>query len=196
MSKWRWGSFPPVVCILVSIGFTGFIQAETGFEQGNQYEAITLDGSVRVQCGGGRDSENTIEHCSSAYISPSTHSHFVTDHFVDAHYVRLTVTQPSGKVKEKTEKFVSEKQKTKKQFNLWGGGLFRGSLLRLGRNLVSYELLDQQYRVVENGNLEVTGEITERRQCPYGFVRLPFASDCRDYARICDQYFRKYNYCR
>ena len=27
------GIFPPVVCILVSIGFTGFIQAETGLNK-------------------------------------------------------------------------------------------------------------------------------------------------------------------
>jgi hypothetical protein len=157
-----------------------------GFKDGNNYEALTYDGSVTASC----DTGTRVHYCSAYGLSPAMYTKLVTPQRVDANEYEVVATHESGKKVTKDGKF---KRTESKGINLWIRTLFQRPLLAFGLNKIDYKIKKDK-NVVQSGSFEVTVNQGERKTCRRGFIRMT-GNSCENSSSACNEYFNR-GYCR
>lgn len=184
------------VLVIFSI-FSARSFAEAGFKSGNNFSVRPVKGVVTLHCINGRigESPSRTYNCNNNYISPSSHSRFITDSGIEAKKVRLTATWENGKVKSKTKKWSSKKGQSK-NFNLWITTLFQRPLLGYGVNQVQYEMLSKSGDVLEVGIFEANIERRPAVNCGHRSYNVYNSSDCSFPATYCRRMYQEGHGCR
>ncbi len=176
-----------LISIFVAVLFCASAFATTaGFKHGNDYEAVSYDGSVTASC-----STGTRTHYCSAYgLNPTIYTKLVTAQRVDANKYEVSATHESGKRVTKDGKF---KGTESKGINLWIRTLFQKPLLAFGLNKIDYKIMKKK-TVVQSGSFEVMVNQGERKRCRSGYIRMS-GNSCENTTSVCNEYFNR-GYCR
>ena len=162
---------------------------DIGFEKGNEFQAHYLRGTFTLYCG----QNSRIVNCSASYLSPSNYSKFSHPNAGEADKVILSTVTDRGRTR--TKRSSMENGLSKKSFNLWIASLLQRPLLKAGENTVAYKL-EKDGQEIESGEFTVNVENQPTRQCPWGSIHAPGNTDCGSGYSYCDNYFRRYNFCR
>ncbi|OFZ20377.1 MAG: hypothetical protein A2Z20_07885 [Bdellovibrionales bacterium RBG_16_40_8] len=177
--------------ILVALLSSSLVNA-AGFSSGNNFFETRLFGEVTVLCTYPGRGGSRMVYCRGETLDPVEFDYFVLDEYVPASKIIL-----KSREIEITKKmaYVSEKKRSKKQFNLWVWTLFQRPLLQYGENNIVYQLLDGS-KIVRDGEFKVSVQRGEDRQCRHRVMHSSSPDDCDFGSRsICDEYFRLENYC-
>lgn len=184
-----------IALMMVIFSFSA-MALDVGFDSGNNLNSVELSGSVRVFCTDSRGTDTRFAMCYSNILSPNEYARIVvTNGTVDADKVSVVAYHADGSSRSKSAGFDSVKGESTKRFNLWISTVFQRPLLDGGENRVVYTF-------TKNGAVVLEGEFTanvnegQARECPYGTIYSSRGDDCKTGAFVCDEYFRKYNYCR
>ena len=176
-----------LISIIAGLLFcAGAFATTAGFQHGNDYEAISYDGSVTASC----DTGSRVHYCSAYGLNPTIYTKLVTAQRVDANRYEVTATHESGKRVTKDGKF---KGTESKYINLWIRTLFQKPPLAFGLNKIDYKILKKK-NVVQSGSFEVMVNQGERRACRRGFIRMA-GNSCENSTSACNEYFNR-GYCR
>lgn len=177
------------------IGLTA--HAEVGFKNGNQRNAILVQGRITVDCSSSAPGGPTTGHfqCREEILSAGEYDYFVGPMGSKGDSVTLTALHTDGSQRTKTVDYDSTKGQSKKSINLWIATLLQRPLLDPGTNTV-------RYKITQDGKTTASGEFiaevrdggsrTCRRSGHY-WSNLP--SDCQNGASLCRRYFAENNYC-
>jgi hypothetical protein len=154
-----------------------------------------IQGELSVRCESGRQSDWATFDCRSDILEPADHDYFVTDSGILADHVDLHAVHEDGSTRDKDEDFDSEKGQSKDTFNLWIGSLFQRPLLNGGVNRIGYQL-KKDGNVVKTGDFVVNVKSGAARTCQRDYVTSHSMSDCHNGGVVCDQYFRRQDFCR
>ena len=177
---------------IISIMFSLFILPAFAaeFEDGNNFIANDIRGTVNVRCNDQGRARNLFYQCRGGFLEPGNYSKLVFDSNTDADKVRLTYTSSRGKERTKVSK-VSDG--ISRPINLWINSLTQRALLKRGHNEINYTLLKDK-EAIEEGSFYVNVDSAPIRTCRHGYLNT--FNNCNNSYAICGEYFRKYNYCR
>lgn len=174
-----------------------FAADDAGFETGNEFQSVYLEGEITVSC---RDpqggSDLAIFRCAAEVLDPAEFVKFKGPAGVDADEVVLKATREDGSMREKSESYNPATGLSKGRFNLWIATLFQRPLLKHGRNSVDYSL-QKSGAPVKSGNFTANVSQGPDRSCRYRrHYQSSDMSDCRSSQRLCSRYFWEENYCQ
>lgn len=172
-------------------------QADVGFKNGNQRNAILVQGRIVVHCSSSTPGGPAIGHfqCREEILSAGEYDYFVGPAGVKGDSVTLTALHADGSQRSKTVDYDSSKGQSKKSLNLWIATLLQRPLLDPGTNTV-------RYKITQNGKTTASGEFIAEvrdggtRTCSRsGSYWSNISSDCQNGASFCRRYFNENNYC-
>ncbi|MCM2279365.1 MAG: hypothetical protein NDJ89_14920 [Oligoflexia bacterium] len=167
---------------------------QTGFEGGNEFEAIAIEGTLAIRCHQGSESDFAIFDCRSEILEPGEYARFVTEPGGAADRVILTATRENGSIRTKSDRFDAAKGQSEGHFNLWISSLLQRPLLNYGANRIHYSL--KRDKVEErSGDFIVNVKRGPTRVCARGSMTSFRLDDCRIPGFACSQYFERENYC-
>lgn len=184
--------------ILLLLGLFSFNAFGVGFEPGNSFEAVEIEGDIMITCddmASGRHDFVSVR-CRDELLLPGEFVKFSGDKGLDADEVSLTSKWEDGSTRTKTENYDPATGLSKSTFNLWIRTLFQRPLLDYGKNEITYELT-KDGSAVQSGRFEAQVAQGEKRVCS---ARHHFFSnssqDCYSPSNMCRRYFSLYGYCR
>ena len=172
--------------ILINLILTWSCLWASGFDKGNVYKVLTLNGSVEVWCPSSLVPQYVS--CKDRFFLPSSKARFIykgdRSNLNSVQKVSLTNID-SGAFKEK---HYSLKHNRSNKFNLlqsfW---IFRRPLLVLGDNLIKFKLKNKR-NTLDCGYFSVT-VLEEERQCPHKVIHSNYDEDCEGW-NICSSYYK------
>ena len=181
--------FKVMALVLSLTTFTVFSQ-EVSFKRGTEIATDEINGQVTVNCPNSRGRWMTYSCRNVGLVGGSYGSIVVLNGTIDADWVTL---QREGDSKIKGAAFDSLSQSTGANFNLWLRSLFQSPLLLSGLNRINYKFYKNNI-LVRSGFFDVQVVPGDYRYCApstttyYGACPVP--------VNACNDYFRRFNYCR
>lgn len=170
--------------------------ATTGFETGNEFQAVELRGNITVTCpsrfGGGY--VTSYFSCVGDTLDPVEFARFRTDAPVAADAVELRAIHEDGSSRTKAGSYSSSKS-TSERFNLWIRTLTQRPLLEMGKNTIGYTM-KKNGAVVANGTFIANVNDGGVRRCQNDSYWSQNPADCEGGSYACDYLFRNQNYCQ
>jgi hypothetical protein len=146
-----------------------------------------IDGIVDVFCG--NKSWHTYR-CYESYLRGGDYGRVVVSNgSIDADYVKL---QRIGSRYIKGAKFNAKTGRSTGKFNLWIRTLFQRAMLKPGMNEIQYTFTKKKQEV-QRGSFLIEVKEGNSRSCQRGSIHT---RDCSSPDQACNQYFRKFNYCK
>lgn len=167
----------------ISLSAFGF----TGFTPDNVFSTSQYVGSTTVNCQGQTQTYN----CRGYTYSPGTHAYFYADEEVDANKLNLVSVSDQG-TRKKSVKYSAERRRSKSNINMLINTVTQTSLLRPGKNLVSYQLLKDN-EVLASGEFTaeyVKGQSFSCRHRSQSMAQCPISD-----VEACNNYFRSNPVC-
>lgn len=192
--KIRWAMSLAVFVIFGAVHFVAEAR-DTGFETGNEFQSVLLEGNLSVTCHDGAATDFAYFRCTRPTLDPVEYARFVTEQPVDADTVALKVRHADGSTRSKASGFEAAKGASSKRFNLWIATVLQRPLLEPGKNTVEYRLV-KAGRTVKTGTFIVNVARGRDRFCPDGRATSHNINDCRSSYAICDEYFYRFNFCQ
>lgn len=184
-----------IVLILSLFSFSNAFSIDVGLDVGSELNSINLNGSAMVYCSGTSTTSRFVS-CYSSSLDAGVYSRLVvTNGTIDADSVKIVSFHEDGSKRKKSSNFDAASGLSTKRFNLWISTVLQRPLLEYGMNTIIYQFYKGSEMVLE-GEFDVHVNQGDRRSCPYGTIFSTRSSDCEGGSMICDEYFRKYNYCR
>jgi hypothetical protein len=187
-----------LIAALLSSSFISSISLAAGFTGGNQSVSTNIYGELTVICHnyrGGTDIHR--ESCYSNTLQPYEFDRFIPeqeDSKLDFDKVEISRIKKSGKMTKQSRSYSKEKQQTE-HFNLWIATLFQRPLLDIGDNSLTYKLL-KNGKTVKEGDFGVAVLEGKPRQCFHETIQLN-GNGCPSGGQdLCENYFRRQNYCQ
>jgi hypothetical protein len=169
---------------------------ETGFETGNTFHAVALEGRVHVSCNDpGRGQDSRFWNCFEVTLDPAEYAYFVTDSGGQANSLELTATWDNGKVVKKSVGFDPAKGRSSRRVNLWIQTLTQKPLLDIGENQIEWRL-SRNKRVEREGRFTAKVIAGSSRACPLISVQSGDINDCLNPGMVCARYFPRVNWCQ
>lgn len=161
------------------------------FNEQDKLNVITMQGVVNVRCNDGQYPHSFIVQCYSSDLENGNYQKLqvLSEEDVDRVYLHNKKTGIS-----KNSIINSTTHQTTREINLWIRTLTQRALVDYGVNEIEYRLTKKGQDVV-SGIYQVSVEVSERRQCPNGFLYYNYQR-CPDQYSICRDYFYKYRYCK
>jgi hypothetical protein len=184
------------ILALALLPFSALADSDAGFETGNDFQSVYIEGEISVNCQDGMNNDFASFRCAAELLDPAEYVKFKGPIGVDADEVVLKATREDGSTREKNESYDPVAGLSKGRFNLWISTLFQRPLLKLGKNEIEYSLT-KDGKVTKSGNFTANVSQGEDRSCRYR--RHYFSSDindCRSSQRLCSRYFHEENYCQ
>lgn len=174
--------------------FAAVVSQAQSFSTGNRFTTLPIEGDLMVTCSDPNLGTRTARfNCQDLRLGPAEYEYFVGPQN-QADSVDLQATWANGKQSAlKTVKYSNGKSAS--QVNLWISSLFQRPLLDEGLNKVTY-VFKKSDTVISRGDFEVQVVSGPHKQCPSGYITSNTPSDCDNQYTVCDEYFRRYNYCQ
>lgn len=176
--------------------FLGCSLAYANFRQGNSLVTSPIEGTATVRCDGFNGRQTAVYSCKDVVMEPGSHDFFVGPINGTAEKVNLKALHEDGSSRNKSEKYIGLKGISADSFNLWVSTLFQRPLLEFGRNTVIWEILDDDDKVLDNGQFIATVARGPLRKCEPAFYNSTDANDCSSQFTVCQRYFEQHNYCK
>ncbi len=165
------------------------------FEGVTEFQSLELRGTLSLTCFGTGQTENRYFQCARETLEPMEVGYFNVETTSAADKVKLTATWPDGKVRSQELDFDATTGRSKKRANLWIETVFQRSLLDIGANQITYELLANG-EVVQSGSFVAQVNRVEGRSCQHASDISHNLDDCKFSSFACSRYFHRQNYCR
>lgn len=174
----------------------GAIAAMASFKNGNALTTYPIEGTATVRCDGFNGRQTAVYNCRDVAMEPGPYDYFVGPKSDTAYKVNLKAQHQDGSSRNKSEKYVGATGISADSFNLWISTLFQRPLLEYGRNLVLWEIIDEDDKVLYNGEFEAVVNRGALRKCEPAFYNSTDANDCNSQFTVCQKYFEQHNFCR
>ncbi len=160
------------------------------FEDGNNFIANDIRGTVNVRCYDHGRTRNMFYQCRGSFLEPGNYSKLIFSSDSEADKVRLSYTTSRGDERTKVSQI---NDGVSSAINLWNNTLTQRALLKRGHNEINYTLLKDN-EAIEVGIFFVNVDSAPIRTCMHGYLNT--FTNCNNSYAICGEYFRRYNYCR
>lgn len=168
-----------------------------GFGPSNHFESRIISGDITVTCQDPQSGYQTSYfRCNSQILDPWEYGYFNGPKNISAEKVYLTATHEDGSTREKNSNYDSTTFKSTDRINLWIRTVFQRPLLKMGKNVIDYQL-QSSGQTVNQGQFVVDVVQAPNRTCRRnGFYTSNDINDCRNSNNMCDRYFYEENYCQ
>ena len=165
------------------------------FQGHTRFTANPVWGHLSIKCREGGTTDWRYVTCEDVRLAPFEYGYFEAEKGLDATEVHLTSQRADGKTIDKKVGYDSAKGRSEKRVNLWIATLLQTPLLDVGDNKIDYQLINDD-EVKGSGQLNVTVEVGEVKQCPDYNEYSNSLRDCRFINMTCSRYFQRFNYCQ
>lgn len=162
---------------------SGLVMGETTFEHGTEYSVTNVSGQVHVYCG----TQNSFQVCSGYQSEPGSYTRLVSG--ANANRYQITAIHADGSSVSKKGRFNAGRGQSD-EINLFVRSVLQRPLLKIGQNLVRYELT-KGGDTVEQGEFVVHVAAAPDIVCRTGTIWMN-PSSCSSQALVCDEYFARF----
>lgn len=165
--------------------------------KGNDLKVVALQGTVVLECNGFQGSVSQTYFCRDQIIDSGNYDYFVGPTGTDADEVRISAEHADGTYRNVKSDYQSSRGRSEDSFNLWVSTLFQKPLLKEGKNVLRWILMQSRSGKELAAN-QFTVNVTRAgvRTCQPKHYQSIDALDCRNQYSICQKYFSEMNYCR
>ena len=171
--------------------------SDTGFTRGSLFQAVAIQGEIRVECDGFNGTGNAVYTCRNVVLDPSGYDHFKGPIEPGLDRLELTASHEDGSSRSVMVDYAGASGMTREPVNLWISGLFQKPLLEKGRNKVRYRTTHTKniFETMASGEITVEVKKGTARTCPTANLQSSDINDCHSQFSICERYFQENNNC-
>lgn len=167
------------------------------FTHPSPFKVVALQGSVVLECSGFQGTVSQTYFCRDQIIDSGNFDYFVGPSNNEGDEVRLSAEHFDGTTRNMKAEYNPRKGQSSEPFNLWVSTLFQKPLLKEGRNLIRWVLLQSRAgKEVAVGQFTVDVERAGSRTCRTKRYQSIDSIDCHNQYSICQRFFSESNYCR